>query len=71
MRMPSSLEIAQAARLRPIAEIAGALGLGDDEWEPYGRHKAKIDLSVIDRLADRPDVMMPGFSRRCTVPSGM
>ena len=55
MRMPSSLEIAQAARLRPIAEIAGALGLGDDEWEPYGRHKAKIDLSVIDRLADRPD----------------
>ena len=55
MSMPSSLEIAQAARLRPVAEIAGALGLGDDEWEPYGRYKGKIDLSVIDRLADRPD----------------
>ncbi len=55
MAMPSSLEIAQAARLRPVAEIAGALGLGDDEWEPYGRFKGKIDLSVIERLADRPD----------------
>ena len=55
MPMPSSLEIAQAARLRPVAEIAGALGLGDDEWEPYGRFKGKIDLSVIDRLAGRPD----------------
>ena len=55
MSMPSSLEIAQAARLCPIADIARELGLGDDEWEPHGRHKAKIDLSVIDRLADRPD----------------
>ena len=53
--LPSSLEIAQAATLRPIADIASELGLGDDEWEPYGRTKAKIDLSVLDRLRDRPD----------------
>ncbi len=53
--LPSSLEIAQAAQLRPIADIARELGLGDDEWEPYGRTKAKISLSVLDRLRDRPD----------------
>jgi formyltetrahydrofolate synthetase len=54
-QMPSSLEIAQAATLRPITEIAAAAGILDDELEPYGRTKAKIDLSVLDRLADRPD----------------
>src|SRR5262245_19288904 len=53
--MPSSLEIAQAARLRPVADIARQLGLDDDEFDLYGRHKAKVDLSVLERLADRPD----------------
>ncbi|HSC92109.1 MAG TPA: formate--tetrahydrofolate ligase [Gaiellaceae bacterium] len=53
--LPSSLEIAQAAQLRPIAELAAELGLEDDELEPYGRFKAKISLSVLDRLRDRPD----------------
>ena len=43
--MPSSLEIAQAATLRPIEEIAAAAGLLPDEVEPYGRTKAKIDLA--------------------------
>jgi formyltetrahydrofolate synthetase len=52
---PSSLEIAQAAELRPIAEIATALGLEPAELDPYGRYKAKVSLSVLDRLADRPD----------------
>jgi formyltetrahydrofolate synthetase len=53
--MKSSLEIAQDAVLRPIEEIAGGLGLEPEEFEPYGRYKAKIDLSVTERLADRPD----------------
>src|SRR6059036_2104166 len=56
--MPSSLEIAQEARLRPIAEIAEAAGLLADEIEPYGRYKAKIDLVVLDRLAGRPDAKL-------------
>jgi formate--tetrahydrofolate ligase len=55
---PSSLEIAQAAVLRPIGEIAAAAGLEPDEIDPYGRYKAKIDLSVLDRLADRPDATL-------------
>ena len=53
--MLSDLEIAQHATLKPIAEIAGALGLEDDELELYGKHKAKITLSVMKRLAGRPN----------------
>ena len=55
MPMPSSLEIAQNAALQPIGDIAAAAGLLPDEVESYGRYKAKIDLSVLERLADRPD----------------
>ena len=54
-QMPSSLEIAQEASLRPIAEIADELGLEPDEYDLYGKYKAKVDLSVVERLADRPD----------------
>jgi formate--tetrahydrofolate ligase len=53
--MPSSLEIAQEATLRPIAEIAEELGLQPDEYDLYGKYKAKVDLSVVERLADKPD----------------
>jgi formyltetrahydrofolate synthetase len=52
---PSSLEIAQEARLRPIAEIAAAAGLEPGELDPYGQYKAKVSLSVLDRLAPRAD----------------
>ena len=53
--LPSSLEIAQAATLRPIEEIAALAGLEPDEVEPYGRTKAKVDLAVLDRLRDTED----------------
>src|SRR5258707_9270556 len=52
--MPSSLEIRQAAELRPIADIAAEVGLEPDEVDLYGRYKAKVSLSVLNRLADRP-----------------
>jgi formate--tetrahydrofolate ligase len=53
--MKSSLEIAQEAELIPIEEIAESCGLQPEEIEPYGRYKGKVNLSVIDRLKDRPD----------------
>jgi formate--tetrahydrofolate ligase len=56
--MPSSLEIAQQAQLRPIAEIAEAAGLEPDEVDLYGKYKAKINLSVLDRLAGKPDAKL-------------
>jgi formyltetrahydrofolate synthetase len=51
----SSLEIAQEAALEPIDRIAERCGLEPDEIEPYGRHKAKVSLSAIDRLAHVAD----------------
>src|SRR5213595_3576348 len=56
--MPSSLEIAQSAVLRPIDDVAAELGLLPEEVDLYGRFKAKIDLSVLDRLAGRPDAKL-------------
>ena len=52
---PSSLELAQRASLRPIEDVAAEAGFLPDEVEPYGRHAGKVDLSVLDRLGDRPD----------------
>jgi formate--tetrahydrofolate ligase len=57
-QMPSSLEIAQSAVLRPIDELAAELGLLPEEVDLYGRFKAKIDLSVLDRLAAYPDAKL-------------
>ena len=53
--MKSGLEIAQEAVLRPIIDVAASAGILEDELEPYGRSKAKVSLSILDRLADRPD----------------
>lgn len=52
--MPTDIEIAQSATPRPIADVARDAGLLPDEYEQYGRFKAKISLSVFDRLRDKP-----------------
>ncbi|MFM8870272.1 MAG: formate--tetrahydrofolate ligase [Actinomycetota bacterium] len=54
MGFPTDLEIAQAAQLVPLGDIAGQLGLHDNEVEPYGRHVAKVELSAISRLDAEP-----------------
>jgi len=53
--MKSSLEIAQQAQPVPIEQIAARCGLEPEEFEPYGRDKAKVALSVIERLAGARD----------------
>jgi len=45
--VPSDIAIAQAARLRPIADVAAEVGLGPDDILPYGRHKAKITAEAV------------------------
>jgi formate--tetrahydrofolate ligase len=47
--VPSDIEIAQAAKLRPVADIASELRLAEDEVEFYGRYKAKISLAALAR----------------------
>jgi formate--tetrahydrofolate ligase len=51
----SGLEIAQEAVLRPITDVAADAGILESELEQYGRSKAKVSLSILERLADRPD----------------
>ena len=53
--VPSDIDIAQAAELKPINLIAEELGLLPEELELYGDYKAKVRLSVLDRLKDVPD----------------
>ncbi len=53
--MLSDLEIAQAAKLKPILEIAESVGLGPEDLEPYGWYKAKVHLDVLERFKDRPN----------------
>ncbi|WP_298889582.1 formate--tetrahydrofolate ligase [uncultured Serinicoccus sp.] len=53
--MLTDVEIAQGATLERIGRVAERLGLREEEYEPYGHHKAKISLDVLDRLQDRPD----------------
>ena len=53
--VPSDIDIAQAATLKPIAQVAEEIGLLPEELELYGTHKAKVQLAVRDRLADRPN----------------
>ena len=52
--VPSDIDIAQAADLRPIVEVAAGLGLAETDLDLYGRHKAKVHLDVLARLAGRP-----------------
>jgi formate--tetrahydrofolate ligase len=47
--VPADIAIAQAARLRPVVEVASDLGLGEDELVLYGRYKAKVALTALER----------------------
>lgn len=51
---PSDLEIAQAATLAPMGDIAKQLGLPEELLEPYGRNVAKIELSALQHVMSRP-----------------
>lgn len=53
--MKTDVQIAQEAKLKPITEIAKELGISEEELEQYGRYKAKINNSLMDRLKDKPD----------------
>jgi methylenetetrahydrofolate dehydrogenase (NADP+)/methenyltetrahydrofolate cyclohydrolase/formyltetrahydrofolate synthetase/formate--tetrahydrofolate ligase len=52
--VPSDIEIAQEAVLRPIKEVAESVGLTEDELDYYGKYKAKVHLDVIEKFKDRP-----------------
>jgi len=54
-KVPTDIEIAQEAKMRPIVEVAKSLGLSEDDLDFYGKYKAKVHLDVLKKLADRPN----------------
>ena len=54
MALPPAIEIARQAKLRPIDEIAGQMGIPPNLLEHYGANVAKINLDAVETLADRP-----------------
>ncbi|HEY7965517.1 MAG TPA: formate--tetrahydrofolate ligase [Solirubrobacteraceae bacterium] len=68
--MKSSLEIAQEAEIQPIEQIGARIGLRPEELEPYGRHKAKISLEVIERLSGQPDGKLVCVTAMTPTPPG-
>ncbi|MEW6228763.1 MAG: formate--tetrahydrofolate ligase [Bacillota bacterium] len=53
-KIPPDIEIAQSAKLQPIAEIAARVGLSEDDIEFYGKYKAKVSVEAIQKLKARP-----------------
>ena len=53
--VPSDIEIAQEADIKPISQIAEEIGLLPSELELHGNHKAKVELAVLERLKDVPN----------------
>jgi len=53
--MLSDIEIAQKAKMKPIADVAKKLGIPEDAMEAYGRFKAKISLQYCESLGKKPN----------------
>ena len=51
----TDIEIAQNTKLKKISEIAQSIGLCEDDYEPYGKYKAKVSLDVLKRNANKKD----------------
>jgi formate--tetrahydrofolate ligase len=66
----TDIEIAREARLAPITAVAAELGLGPDDLEPYGRHKAKVRRPAIERVQDRPDGALILVTAMTPTPAG-
>ncbi len=69
--MASDIEIAQAAKLKRIIDIArDRLGIADEHLEPYGHYKAKVALDYVDSLAGRPDGKLILVTAMTPTPAG-
>ena len=68
--MKTDIEIAQEARMKPIGEIAGMLGIPEVAISPFGHYKAKISLEYIDSLKGKPDGKLILVSAISPTPAG-
>ena len=56
--MKSDIEIAQEAKMKPIADIAAGLGLADEDVIPYGRYKAKVNHRLIHKASKQGKLIL-------------
>ncbi|HSU99876.1 MAG TPA: formate--tetrahydrofolate ligase, partial [Roseiarcus sp.] len=68
--MKTDIEIARAARLRPIAEIAAKIGAPESALRPFGRFVAKLEYDFLDGLSSRPDGKLILVSAISPTPAG-
>ena len=68
--MLSDIEIAQAAKLRPIAEIAERLGLAEDDILPFGRYKGRVTADYREAMRLRDEEARPMTSPTLVLPNG-
>lgn len=54
-KMKTDIQIAQECKLKKIEEIAKKLNLKNEDYEAYGKYKAKIELSILDKLKNKKD----------------
>src|SRR5262249_33564816 len=67
----SDIEISQAAKMRPIAEVAKEkLGIDAKNLEPYGHYKAKVSLNYVKTLKDKPNGKLVLVSAITPTPAG-
>ena len=68
--MLSDIEIAQSAKIKPIAEVAEQAGIDPDKLEFYGKYKAKLPLNYIQNLPERPDAKLILVTAMNPTPAG-
>ena len=66
----TDIEIANAAQMEPIQQIAKKLEIEEDDLELYGKYKAKVHLSLLDRLENKPDGRLILVSAISPTPAG-
>ena len=49
------IEIAQQAKMKKISDIAAKIGLAEDEYEQYGKYKAKVSIAALEKRKNKPD----------------
>jgi methylenetetrahydrofolate dehydrogenase (NADP+)/methenyltetrahydrofolate cyclohydrolase/formyltetrahydrofolate synthetase len=53
--VPADIDVAHSVKLKPITVVARECGILDEELEPFGSTKAKVRLTVVDRLKSEPN----------------
>ena len=69
-KVKTDIEIAQAAELLHIKDIASALGLAEDDLSMYGKYKAKADHRLLEKMKDKPDAKVILVTAISPTPTG-